>query len=82
MSEKGRYGGRSIKKEAAGKRREKTGEAAAGWLAEGKATPQEWWIQSMEVGIRERGLGREEAGRQDSLAGKESVNDGQEFPTG
>jgi len=36
----------------------------------------------MEVGIRERGLGREEAGRQDSLAGKESVNDGQEFPTG
>jgi hypothetical protein len=30
MSEKGRYGGRSIKKEAAGKRTEKIGEAASG----------------------------------------------------
>jgi hypothetical protein len=55
MSEKERYGGRSIKKEAAGKRTGKTGEAAAGWLAEGKATPQEL-VGPIDVG-RDQGEG-------------------------
>lgn len=75
--------GGSYNKEAAVKITEKIGEVAAGWMNKGKTTPPgSWWILLMSVGIRARGLRRGEAGRQDSLAGKESVNDGQEFLTG
>jgi hypothetical protein len=74
MSEKGRYGGRSIKKEAAGKRTQKTGEAAAGWLAEGKATPQE--LVDRVDGGRDQGEGfREGRGRPPGFPGRKGVGE-------